>query len=609
MIRFLEKILNKNKKKTPRGPGGREETTRTAPSALESFVVEEIELSGGPDITAAPKKKWPPRWWPQARLAAGWVGLWAVLSAATLAGRSAWPVDETRVLAIAWEMWSGSLLVPSVNGEPLAHAPLLFWLIHFFWLALGVEAIAARAVAPLFALGGLVLLAAIARRLWPENPLLARHAPYLLLGAFGFALAAPLALPAMPLVFFTLLALYALTLMWRARDARAWLLLAAALALGLLANGPLALIYVVPFALLAPLWARGPVRPKWRHWYADAGKALLVAILVFALWLVPAALRAGPLYALEVATGTLRVATLEPFALEQPFWWYLFAGALVFVPWSVSPLLWMRFWHMRREPISAPLAFCMLWIVLPLAALSAFATKQPQFLLPLLPAGALIVGWLLYDPKLAEREESPVFSGLAIPLILLGAGLAVIPKLPRIEALPQMLWELSPFVGVSVVLLGIVTALLPSGKRATRRALDTAIGSAMFAVLITLALGWQFDEHQRVAPLAGAIAKVQAEGRTVAHVGDYHGEFHFAGHLTRPLQVLDTVQARQWPSWHPEGAIITYGGQGQPARGAAPLFQGSYRGQAVALWRCDAFAPRTGDVNAETPDTLNTASP
>jgi 4-amino-4-deoxy-L-arabinose transferase-like glycosyltransferase len=607
MFRLLEKILKKNAP-TP-GAGARDETMRTKRSAVESFVVEEIELSGGPEVAAPQRKIWPPRWWPQARLAAGWIGLWAVLTAATLAGRSAWPVDETRVLAIAWEMWSGGLLVPGINGEPLAHAPLLFWLIHLFWLAFGVEALAARAVPPLFALGSLILLAALARRLWPENPLLARHAPYLLLGAFGFALAAPLALPAMPLVFFTLLALFALMLMWRARDARAWLLLAAALALGLLASGPLAPIYVVPLALSAPLWARGPARPKWRHWYADIGKALLVATLVFALWLVPAALRAGPLYALEAATGALRLATLEPFALEQPFWWYLFAGALVFLPWSVSPLLWMRFWHMRRAPIGAPLAFCMLWIALPLAVLSAFAAKQPQFLLPLLPAGALIVGWLLYDPQLAEREESPVFSGLAIPLIVLGAGLAVIPKLPRLEALPPMLWELSPFVGVAVVLLGIVTALLPSGRRATRRALDTAIGSALFAALLALALGWQFDEHQRVAPLAEAIARAQAEGRTVAHVGDYRGEFHFDGRLTRRLQVLDTVQARQWPVWHPEGAIITYGGQGQPAHGATPLFQGSYRGQAAALWRCDAFAPRSGVPAAGAGGTQGAPSP
>ena len=42
------------------------------------------------------------------------------------------PVDETRYLAVAWDMWrEGNFLVPHLNGEPYSHKPpLLFWLIH-----------------------------------------------------------------------------------------------------------------------------------------------------------------------------------------------------------------------------------------------------------------------------------------------------------------------------------------------------------------------------------------------------------------------------------------------------------------------------------------------
>ena len=38
------------------------------------------------------------------------------------------PVDETRYLTVAWEMWtSGSYIVPHLNGEPFSHKPPLLF--------------------------------------------------------------------------------------------------------------------------------------------------------------------------------------------------------------------------------------------------------------------------------------------------------------------------------------------------------------------------------------------------------------------------------------------------------------------------------------------------
>ncbi|HBT43825.1 MAG TPA: glycosyltransferase, partial [Rhodospirillaceae bacterium] len=46
-------------------------------------------------------------------------GLWGLLIAVTLTARPLLPVDETRYLAVAWEMWQrGDFLVPYLNGEP-----------------------------------------------------------------------------------------------------------------------------------------------------------------------------------------------------------------------------------------------------------------------------------------------------------------------------------------------------------------------------------------------------------------------------------------------------------------------------------------------------------
>ena len=82
------------------------------------------------------------------------------------------PIDETRYLAVSWEMYQGgSTLVPHLNGALYAHKPpLLFWLIDLVWLIGGVSTFGARLVAPTFAVAAVMLTGQVARRLWPDQP-------------------------------------------------------------------------------------------------------------------------------------------------------------------------------------------------------------------------------------------------------------------------------------------------------------------------------------------------------------------------------------------------------------------------------------------------------
>ncbi|MDP1533672.1 MAG: dolichyl-phosphate-mannose--protein mannosyltransferase, partial [Rubrivivax sp.] len=56
--------------------------------------------------------------------------LLAALTAVVLSTRPLSPIDETRYVGVAWEMWlRGDFLVPFKNGEPYSHKPpLLFWM-------------------------------------------------------------------------------------------------------------------------------------------------------------------------------------------------------------------------------------------------------------------------------------------------------------------------------------------------------------------------------------------------------------------------------------------------------------------------------------------------
>ena len=83
-----------------------------------------------------------------------WLAMAAFAAVAVLGvlARPLLPIDETRYLAVAWEMrLHGDWIVPQLNGLPYSHKPpLLFWLINLVWSVTGVSGTAARLVAPAF---------------------------------------------------------------------------------------------------------------------------------------------------------------------------------------------------------------------------------------------------------------------------------------------------------------------------------------------------------------------------------------------------------------------------------------------------------------------------
>jgi len=92
------------------------------------------------------------------------LALWLALLLLSLLTRPLLPVDETRYLAVAWEMWRrGDFLVPYLNGAPYSDKPpLFFWLIHAGWWLFGVTEWWPRCVAALVSLAALWATARLA---------------------------------------------------------------------------------------------------------------------------------------------------------------------------------------------------------------------------------------------------------------------------------------------------------------------------------------------------------------------------------------------------------------------------------------------------------------
>lgn len=568
--------------KTPRSGS----TTR----AIEQFIVEEVELSGDArqaTLGGTPAHKAPIAWLAPAKAAVGWTILWLILILAPLFSRSLWPPDETYGLAVVWQMWArGDFVVPMFNdGFVPQPSPLLAWLIHLGWWAFGVNDVWPRLVPALFSLASMFLCGSLARYLWPGRVMVARYVPGILLGGFFWAGYTTLVVSGMPLVFFTLLAAYALAWTWRQRDMRVWLLLGLALGLGSLAQGGMIYLYILPLALLAPLWANEGPRPNWGYWYADIFKACLMGLVIFLAWAVPLGLRSGARHAVDAFFVPFAAQSLDLFPQTSPWWWYLALLPLLGLPWFVWPLTWLRLWHMRRERMNAGIVFCMAWSVPVIIILSLFSLRQPQFLLPLIPAFVLVVAFLLLDDKLAEHQHDTLASTMIFPLILLGGVLAVFPGLPRVAFLPDLLWSLSPFVGIAVVLVGIMLAFLPLPEVKTRVANMTS-AVVVVSSLALLGIGWQYNSLYDASSVATLLAKVQGEQRPLAVAGKYTGDFDLAARLERPMQPVDADSAATWLAQHPHGLIVSFTRDWQPPpdTGFKLAYEVPYRNQAVRLW-------------------------
>jgi len=78
------------------------------------------------------------------------------------------------------------------------------------------------------------------------------------------------------------------------------------------------------------------------------------------------------------------------------------------------------------------------------------------------------------------------------------------------------------------------------------------------------------------------IATAQAEGRAVAVVNRYHGEFGFYGRLTQPVKVLTADRLQEWGQQHPNGYLVMID-RGDPAGLAPVVFAQPYQNGRLAV--------------------------
>ncbi|MGY6275340.1 ArnT family glycosyltransferase [Methylomonas sp. MgM2] len=477
--------------------------------------------------------------------------LWLLLTL-TIFLRDPIPIDETRYLSVAWEMWlRGDFLVPYLNGHTYSHKPpLLFWLFQGGWALFGINEWWPRLVGPLCALANLILIRHIADRLWPEKPAVAQNAPWILIATLLWTLFASSTMFDILLTCFVLLGILGLVEAIRYSQAKGWSYFALAIGLGILTKGPVILLHLLPSALLVVFWSK-PEQRFSKSWFAYLGLAIMAGIALALAWALPAASAGGKEYADAILWHQTADRTVGTKIHARPFFWYAIFLPLLVFPWITWPRLWRNLRHVDFSTDTG-LRLSVSWLLSSFLLFSALPSKQIHYLIPMLPAFALICARLLDHPA---RELKP--SSDFLPSIIIGlVGLFLI-FLPDVPGLAKLNWvkQVEPFWGLSVIgISAALAALTAYAGKLSSPALSSAVVGAVFAGFIFF---FQYTGLQYNLRLAAIKLKAFNDQRIpVCYVGDYEGQLHFLGRLTQPLQAIESGQARDWAQQHPNGYLI-----------------------------------------------------
>jgi len=503
---------------------------------------------------------------------------WALFSVASIWLRPLWPVDETRYASVAWETWlRGDFLVPYINGEPYSHKPpLLFWLIHLGWAAFGVNDWWPRLVAPLCALAAVPLLLKMEQLLWNEEQ--DGSSIWVLFGTLLFAGFITL------LMFDLLLMLCAMAgmigiLELKDNNKKGILWLGAGIGLGVLAKGPVILLHLLPAAVVAPWWAP-ELRQKLGRWYLDLLLGVLLGAAIALAWALPAAYFGGEAYRHAIFWGQTAGRVSESFAHRAPWWHYLPLLPMLLFPWFVWPRVWVGMKGVFQDSSSK---FLIAWLVLTVIGFSLVSGKQAKYLVPMLPAFALLAGYALSKAQgPARRWEMlpPAIGFLALP-----AFLFYLRSRPAQMKLPEWAGEI-PLWPLVLLALGAPIVLFFYRKSVATQM--RALAFAMLAAVAVVGAGVipAFVPYSDPGPAARHLAALQEAQVPLAHLGKYHAQYNFAGRLRAPIAILDNQELRAWVAAHPAGQVITVE---RSRAGSGPEYQAPFRGAWVQVWRGPAL--------------------
>jgi 4-amino-4-deoxy-L-arabinose transferase-like glycosyltransferase len=376
--------------------------------------------------------------------------------------------DEPRYAQIAREMFERhDWIVPTLNGQPWLEKPvLLYWKIMNSYALLGVQDWAARVPAAFHASSLVLVVFFFMRRFRPGSETDAAIITASSAAVIAFArgastdmlLSAPFAV--------AMLAWWT----WHETQRKLWLgFFYALLAVGTLAKGPIApALAVLIVGLYAIVRRDGKIFVRSLWW---PGFLLFFAIAL--PWYVAVQIKVPQFFHVFFLQHNLERFGTNIYHHSQPFWYYLPVFLLSMLPWALFTLLAVvdagrDFWRRWRSEDAAGSntewleAFLLIWIVVPVIFFSISRSKLPGYILPAIPAAAVLTADYLHRgarrlPRWQTMAHSLICGGLV-------AGALLAPSL-MLKVHPTESAKTAIIVGGGVMAIVVLLLVLRGGAR------------------------------------------------------------------------------------------------------------------------------------------------
>jgi 4-amino-4-deoxy-L-arabinose transferase-like glycosyltransferase len=327
-----------------------------------------------------------------------------------------------------------------------------------------------------------------------------------------------------------------------------WPLLAFGAFLGaaVLAKGPAGILLAGGSVVLWALATR-----KWRVAFRLAHPVAIVACCVVALpWYAICAWRNPDFLRVFILQHNFERYLTPLFRHQQPFWFFGPIVLLALLPWTI--LLWpaaqqgLRLWR-EKTWHSSPGFFVACWAVFPVLFFSLSQSKLPSYILPSIPAIALLCA--VGTARAADRRGSTqIYLAGGIGLTLLGLGIAALAGAHRIpwQALNSGYTpELVSTVG-RLALVFVATVVLFLLAAGLHQRFDYAIALCALFVALTV-------ETANLALLPTLDPLYSARPHSALMRNDLHPDRIFTYHLSRSWAWgLAFYFRRELPEWSPE---------------------------------------------------------
>ena len=456
--------------------------------------------------------------------------------------------DEPRYASIARDMAaSGDWVTPRLHGEPWLEKPILYyWVAALGYRVLGDGELAARLPSVLGALTTMLALGWVAWRFY--GPTTAALFALVFPSSVAVLVFARAATPDMLFTSALALALAAAAPLILLNPRRAvWayqVAFGAALGLAVLAKGPAGVVLAGASTVIGALLTTRGAR-VWRL----AGPWALASFGIVALpWYVLCTLRNPEFVQVFFVSHNVQRFLAPVFQHEQPFWYFGPVLLLGLAPWTAAIVATVREAATRltrRAWTGSPSIFLASWVLFPVAFFSFSQSKLPGYVLPAVPAAALLLAHALARTIQHTRRHARAL-GLATAAVL-GAMTVTFIVAPGIESAGVEAGAVRPLAGI----LG--AAALAAGYAGNRGQLHTVVAVSALGVALTL---WQLNAMllPRLDPLISTRAAARgaadlADGGPV-HAYELHRTWHYGLEYYLDQQVLE------WTRQDPAGSVV-----------------------------------------------------